>query len=183
MGKPLFDRKPATDFGAAALVIDFKEDLSSFERLAAAVEQDLSALDEEQMPKSWRNAPVSGHLEFGFSAQQPHVVTLSGTVEAAVDAVCQRCLQPFGVTLSTDLRYLLQPSGESVQDEDGFDTWEIDDPALCAADVVDEALVMALPLSARHERKDCTAVDTETVSTEEMTRPFANLREQMARDD
>ena len=183
MGNPLFDRKSASDFGAAGLVIDFQEKLDSFDRLAAAVEEDLSALDAEQMPESWRNASVSGHLEFGFSAQQPHVATLSGNVEAEVDAVCQRCLEPFAVSLSSDLNYLLQPSGESVQEQEGFDTWEIDEPTLCAADIVDEALVMALPLSARHERENCTAVDAVSAPAEETTRPFANLREQMARDD
>ena len=183
MGNPLFDRKSASDFGAAGLVVEFKEKLGSFDRLAAAVEQDLSALDAVQIPENWRDAPVSGRLEFGFSAQQPHVVTLSGSVEADVDAVCQRCLEPFAVSLSPDLRYLLQPSDESVLPEDGFDTWELDEPTLRAADIVDEVLVMALPLSARHEREICTAVDTDSAPAGETTRPFAKLREQMAQDD
>lgn len=183
MGNPLFDRKSVSDFGAAGLVIDFKENVDSFERLAAAVEEDLSALDAGQMPKNWRNALVSGHVEFGYSAEQPQAVTLSGNVEASVDAVCQRCLEPFAVTLATDIHYLLQPSGETVQGQEGFDTWEIDEPTLSAADIVDEVLVMTLPLSARHDPENCTAVDTDTVPAEETTRPFANLREQMTRDD
>ena len=183
MGNPLFDRKSASDLGAAGLVIDFNEKLGSFERLAAAVEKDLSALDAGQRPESWRDAPVSGHLAFGFSAEQSHVATLTGSVGAQVDAVCQRCLEPFAVTLSAPIGYLLQPSGEAVCDQEGFDTWELDEPTLRAADLVDEVLVMTLPLSARHEREDCKAVDTKPVPAEEMTRPFADLRAQMAEDD
>ena len=104
-------------------------------------------------------------------------------VEAEVGAVYQRCLEPFAVSLSSDLQYLLQPSGESVLEQEGFDTWEIDEPTLRAADIVDEVLVMALPLSARHEGETCTAVDANSAPAEEMTRPFADLRAQMARDD
>ena len=183
MGNPLFDRRAASELGAARLSIDFEEEISSFDRLSAAVASDLSALEDDQAPKNWRESRVSGRLVFGFAAQQPRVATLTGHVNATVDAVCQRCLEPFSVGLSAELKFLFPAPGEDAQGQDGFDVWELDEPTFRPVDIIDEVLVMAMPISARHDKEDCAAAGSEPAAAEETTRPFANLREQMAQED
>ncbi|MDJ0759714.1 MAG: DUF177 domain-containing protein [Woeseiaceae bacterium] len=143
----------------------------------------MSALDDGQMPENWRESVVSGELVFGFAAQQPQAVTLTGHVDATVDAVCQRSLEPFSVPLSAELKLLLQAPGDDAPDLDGFDVWELEETTFRPVDIVDEVLVMAMPMIARHDVADSAQAEPEAELAEETTRPFADLRKQMDRED
>lgn len=180
MGNPLFDRSAPSELSAAGQVIDFSEEISSMGRLEAAVESDLAALDAAKRPAGWRSALASGRLNFGFSASQPGIPSLEIAIEATVDGVCQRCLAPLRIALQVESRFLLVGVGDRVQDEDGTETWELDEATVRPIDIVDEALVMALPLSARHE--DCETGIVDEAIPEDTIRPFADLRSQMEKD-
>jgi uncharacterized metal-binding protein YceD (DUF177 family) len=63
----------------------------------------------------------------------------------------------------------------------GYEIWELDDEYLRPADIVEETLIMALPLVARHEDdKSCQLkAGPAAAEREDVTRPFADLRSQM----
>jgi uncharacterized metal-binding protein YceD (DUF177 family) len=185
MGNPLRERRSAADLAADAQVIEIAEKISDFEQLSAIVEADLAALDADRMPTAWRDSPVKGRLEFGFADAQQMLPKASCRVGVTVDAVCQRCVGAFQLPLVVEADLLLL---ELEQDADGFDeleVWELEESLLRPQDIVEELLIMALPFSAMHvDSGSCKALSPEAKEgTEEMTTPFAALRDQMAQDN
>ena len=180
MGNPLRDRRPLAELADKRQVIEIAEKISDFERFAGIVEADLAALDPDKLPRDWRDSAVTGRLSFGYLDAQQQVVTLEGEVAATVDAVCQRCLEPFRLALSVALRVLPVTTGHSAMGGEGFDVWELDDATLRPADIVEEALIMAMPLSAMHDTADtCREFDATASDTSQTTRPFATLKAQI----
>jgi len=177
MGNPLRDRRPVADLAARGQVIEIADKIGSFDRLARIVEADLSALDPDKIPRGWRDAEVVGRLRFGFADAQQRVVVLEGSIEVTVDAVCQRCLEPLRLPLYAELRLLPTIPGQHVAAGAGFDVWELEDDSVRPADIVEEVLIMAMPLSATHDAADdCTGVTGLAQDETRTTRPFATLK-------
>jgi len=183
MGNPLRDRHTAAEWAAARQVIEIAEKLSGFERLASIVEADLAALDADKMPLGWRDSIIVGELAFEFADAQRKVPAVRCRLSASVDAVCQRCLQPFRLPLETESSLLLLALDESAEGYEDHEVWEMEENTLRPQDIVEELLVMALPLSARHvDSASCKALSAAADEQEEMTKPFAALRAQMLKD-
>ncbi|MGB5688638.1 MAG: YceD family protein [Woeseiaceae bacterium] len=185
MGNPLRERRSAADLAAGAQVIEIAEKVGDFEQLSAIVEADLAALDADRMPTGWRDSAIKGSLEFGFADAQQVLPKVRCRVGVTVDAVCQRCVEAFRLPLEVDVELLLL---EFEQDADGFEefeVWELEDILLRPLDLVEELLIMALPFSAMHvDSASCKALSPPVKeSAEEMTTPFAALRDHMAQDN
>ena len=179
MGNPLTDRRPPRELAAHRQVIEIAGKLGEFERLCDAVSADLDTLEAGSRPGDWRSAEVTGRLEFGFADERQDLPVMVGDAQTTVYAVCQRCLEPMRLTLKSELRLLLAEA-----ELDGFETWEVEGSTIRPLDVVDEALVMALPMSAVHtESERCKPMTATKVVAEEKTRPFAALRARMDRSD
>ena len=175
MSNPLQERRAPQELAASGQVIEFTNKISDFEQLTTIVAADLSALDPDKLPPDWRDAIVAGQLNFGFLGAQSAVPTLTGQVKATIFAVCQRCLEPVALPLIADLQ-LLFGDGERVE---GFEVWELDGNDICPADLVEEALIMAIPFVAMHEDDaNCVKADASD-EVEKMTLPFADLKAQM----
>jgi uncharacterized metal-binding protein YceD (DUF177 family) len=185
MGNPLHQRRTAADWAADSQVIEIAEKLSGFEQLSAIVEADLAALDADRMPADWRNSSVAGRLEFGFADAQQMLPIVRCMARVEVDAVCQRCLQPFRLPLEVETDLLLLEFEQAVDGYEEYEIWELEEPLLRPLDIVEELLVMALPFAAMHlESAACKALSPAVEqSAVEMTTPFAALREQMAQDE
>ena len=187
MGDPLRDRCPPRNWAAAQQVIEISNEIGHFDQLAEIITADLSALDAAKIPANWREYPVTGTLKFGFADAQHEVAALDISLEARVMAVCQRCLQPFDLPVATSLKLLLSGPADDIAECDGYEVWEFPEETVSPIDIVDEALVMALPLAAMHEdADDCVEIEAQNEATiestmvdERMTRPFAALRAQM----
>lgn len=179
MSDPLRDRRAASELAANEQVIEISNKIGDFERLSQAIEQDLATLSAADRPGGWRDAAVSGRLAFGFDDGGARAAMLEGRVGTTVTGVCQRCLAPFTWPLDIALRLVFAEPGGPVEAGPEYEVWELDEPTLCPIAVVDEALVMALPLSAKHDEGSCR-VDVEPQDAgEETTRPFASLRARM----
>jgi len=179
MGNALTQRRTPAELAASGQTIEIADKISGFERLAGIVEADLAALDEGQAPPDWREAQVTGRMTFAFADDGGRLPLLRGRASTTVYAVCQRCIRPMKLTLDVPLEYLLA-DGQL----EGFEVWELDGPTLRPVDLVDEALVMAIPLSVVHvDRDDCRHMTTEAGEAEDRTRPFAALRAQMEKTD
>ena len=181
MSNPLRTRRTAAEWAAAGQVIDITEKLKGFEGLASVVEADLAALDDAKRPVNWRDSSVTTKLKFGFVGADKTVPVVQCEVAATVDAVCQRCLEPFRLPLEVDAKLLLLTLEETVEGYDEYEVWELGDATLQPLDIVEELLIMALPFAAMHaESAACKALTAAVADdNEEMTKPFAALREQM----
>ncbi len=185
MGNPLRERRSAAEWSAGSQVIEIAEKVSDFEQLAGIIEADLAALDADKIPAAWRDAVVSGQLEFGYADARRTLPTVRCQVEVTVDAVCQRCLEAFRLPLETEADLLLLALEQDADGYDDYEVWELEDKLLQPQTIVEEMLIMALPFAAMHtESSACKALTPGTAaSDEEMTTPFAALREQMAQDN
>ena len=180
MGNPLRDRRPLAELADIGQVIEITEKIGDFERLAGIVEADLAALDPDKLPRGWRDSVVTGRLAFGFLDAQRQVVVLEGEVAVAVDMVCQRCLGPFQLDLRCELKLLPVKYRDSTCADGVFDVWELDDDIVCPADIVEEALIMAMPLSAMHDSAEaCREFEVAASDTARTIRPFATLKAQL----
>ena len=183
MGNPLRVRRPVAELAAKGQVIEIADKIGSFEQLAGIVEADLATLDPDKIPRDWRDSVVTGRLEFGFADAQMRLPSLEGEVGVTLDAVCQRCLEPFRLTLSAELRLLPTTVEQGPAGGDDFELWELDDDTVCPAEIVEEALIMAMPLSAMHDAAEaCGGYEPADEQAEQTTRPFAALREQLEQD-
>jgi len=177
------------ELAARRQLIEIKENILSFERLAAAIAADLESLDGRLYPQGWRDATVSGELRFDFAAARGNVPLLQGWLAVTVAAVCQRCLQAFELPLQLELRLVISAAGAAVLAPgaaDDFEVWELQEELLRPVDLVDEVLVMALPFAAMHDgNTECAGMqvvaDAAIPEAGHMTTPFADLKTQMAR--
>ena len=184
MGNPLHLRRTPIDFAENSQIIEIIEKVGDFKQLAAAVESDLAALDADKIPTGWRDRKVSGELRFGFADAQGRVPALEGELNATLDAVCQRCLEPLELPLTSNLRLVFL--GEQGREIDGeaYEVWELDGDELSIVELIEEALLMAIPFVAMHDGDaGCTAKAEAGAAEEKMTLPFANLKTQMQQED
>lgn len=125
-------------------------------------------------------------LRFGWADHGVRIPVLEGRVTATVPAVCQRCLRAMRLTLDEDLKLLLAGPQDTAAamvatDEDDQEVWEIDEASIRPLDIVEEVLIMAMPLAALHETGEGCEAKLPDVEVEvETTRPFAALRETLA---
>ena len=179
MGNALKDRRTPREFAASRQVIEIADKISEFERLSAYVETELAALDADRIPTDWGESRVCGRLAFRFADGREDLPLLEGHAATRVHTVCQRCLEPMELPLEVEL-HLLLADGEF----DDFEVWELDEATIRPVDIVDEALVMSIPMSVLHDDADrCEAATTTAQAVEEKIRPFAALREQMEQSD
>lgn len=190
MGNLLRDRRAPSELAVSGQVIEFREKINDFSRLAAIVEGDLETLDAARMPPDWRDAAISGRLTFGFADAQSGlgaegaVPMLQGRVAATLDAVCQRCLEPFQLPLAAELRLLFAEDASAGIAGDGFEVWELEEDKLRLLDLVEEALIMALPLAAMHvDDTVCHEPGALEEKPGKKLRPFADLKSQMEQDE
>ena len=183
MGNPLRVRRPVSELAAKGQVFEIAEKIGSFRQLAGIVEADLATLDPDKIPQDWRDSPVTGRLEFGFADAQMQVARLEGEVAVTIDAVCQRCLEPFRYTLSAGFRLLPTTAGQGVSTATDFELWELDDETICPAEIIEEVLIMAMPLSAMQDDAEvCGGYEPADGQVEQTTKPFAELRAQLDKD-
>lgn len=184
MANPLLERAPPKAFAERGQIIEKQEKLELFPRLSGVVGDDLRRLD--AVPAAWRQSPVAIRLAFGWADTERELPVLEGHAAAEIPVVCQRCLEPFELTLETDLRLMFNGPGRSVDESLDYEVWELDEPLLRPLDVIDEALVMAMPLAATHESEaDCGPLAGQAKAEEDETqvRPFADLRSKMRGSD
>lgn len=181
MGDLLRDRRTPREFAARSQRIDFSEKINEFEQLATAVGRDLARLDAARMPSGWRDSPVVGWLSFGFADARETLPALEGLVEASIDAVCQRCLEPFRLPLRIELRLLFADDSPQRRYGEDWEVWDTAETPLCPLDLLGEVLVMAMPLAPKHSDmsmcRPTGASDDEKAAL--TTRPFAGLRARM----
>lgn len=137
-------------------------------------------------PRGWRQAPVAIRLAFSWADVDRLLPRVTGRVSARMATVCQRCLEAFEIPIAADIDMLLTVPGAKLQDHaqaGDIEIWELDRERVRLADLVEESLVMAMPLAPVHESKEaCGPLVRDIAEIEEtMTRPFADLRAQMKR--
>lgn len=129
----------------------------------------------------------SANVELHFSVDEQKRFRIDGTIGARVDLICQRCLQPY------DCRLAAQPKLAVLVEEEraAMLPTELDplvvDQFLAPAVLVEDELILALPLIPRHEEECCSVPVNARTGAEsppgETRRPFAGLGRLLRRND
>jgi uncharacterized protein len=83
--------------------------------------------------------------------------------QAAVDLVCQRCLEPFRHELAEHVQVVLADADAlPATTPDGFEPFELEGGRLRPAQLIEDELIVAIPLVPRHPRiEDCGSLARE----------------------
>jgi uncharacterized metal-binding protein YceD (DUF177 family) len=186
MANPLLDDVLPRDLAERGQVFEIKEEVGKFSRLVEIIEKDLSTTVGSDAPRGWRQAPVAIRLAFSWADVDRLLPRVSGRVTVRLATVCQRCLEAFELPVAADIDMLLIAAGPELQEPalaGDVELWEMEKERVRLVDLVEESLVMAMPLAPMHESKDaCGSLVRDMAEIEEsVARPFANLRAQMER--
>ena len=183
MSDPLRERRSPRDWAALGQVIETTIELRSFPQLAGIVAGDLARLPAGEAPADWRASPVVHELAFGWHGRGRRMPVLEGRVTARVPAVCQRCLAPFTLVLARDLRLMFAENEADVPDAGDYEVWETEEATIRPLDVIEETMIMAIPLSAMHNSAECRAPGQEEAPGPDRVRPFADLKSRMRQEE
>ena len=83
---------------------------------------------------------------------------ITGSVSATVEVVCQRCLEPLSLELADTIQLaLVESESESQSDslEAAWDPWVVDGPKISIASLLEEQLMLCMPLVSYHRDERC----------------------------
>ena len=159
--------------------------ISDFKEFANIIEKDLAALDSNEFPIMWKDNEIIGEIKFDLAGTENCFPIMIGNFTANIFAVCQRCLGLMETKVQVKPKIALVELGQSIDYLDEFEIWELSEPTLKPFEVVEELLIMALPLSLMHnDSSKCSAflsyLDDE--KKQNLVRPFATLRSQLEKN-
>ena len=93
-------------------------------------------------------------VSFEFVRNEFDMPMLVGHLQASLDLECQRCLRPIPTPMELDFRLMIDASDEIVR-QSSLDTLYSDDGYIDITEVVEDELILALPLVAMHEDTAC----------------------------
>ncbi|USZ14169.1 YceD family protein [Moraxella sp. FZFQ2102] len=136
-----------------------------------------------EMPRLSEQTVGAGALSVVADLQKTDgVLWLNYTVTGAVDVGCQRCLEPMSFDLSGAYRLALLQSEDEIAKTDGEEFVLIDELGESARrllpikELLEDELMLALPLSPRHDDCDLLIESVgDEIEEEESENPFAAL--------
>lgn len=121
-------------------------------------------------------------FEFAYNAYQH--AAISGHYCADLTVECQRCLEPMGRTIDQDFSLLIDASEEDIQSFD-VDTVYTSDGFLDVFEVIEDELILALPIISMHEDTACNRYllfEPEEVQAVAKNNPFEVLKQLKGKD-
>lgn len=185
MANALFHRSSLALLAECGQIIEYKGDISDFPRLHEILDAENARAPGNGPPEDWRVAPVDIKLDFGWAGSDARIPVVSGRALARVTAMCQRCLEWFQLDLDAPMNLAFASSAAEVDLTDGcadYEVWELGEDIVRPIDLVEESLVMAMPLAPAHDAEECRAFDDGGSENDGPSlRPFADLRSQLAK--
>lgn len=140
--------------------------------------QGVIALDElNRLTGMLKSDQAEVEVKFSFSDSEYDRSMVKGHVVAELSIECQRCLKPVLQLVELDFELLIDASDNIVQTS-GVDTLYSEDGNIDMYDVVEDELILGLPLVALHESGRCNEywhVSDDVVKETERENPFLVL--------
>ena len=118
-------------------------------------------------------------LQFEFSRNEFDVPIIAGQLQTSLELQCQRCLQALEMPMKLDFRLMIDASDELLRDS-SEETLYSDDGYVDLYELVEDELILAIPLVALHEDSGCNeywpAAEAQTEAGAQ-DNPFAVLRQ------
>ena len=108
---------------------------------------------------------------------------IAGKLNANIEVLCQRCLQPLEQSIVDDINLVLVGQEEDASGlEEKYDPWVCKEHKLNLCDLVEEQLILALPIVSVHSDPNCLEkleyrlAGTREDCEQEVQNPFEELR-------
>ena len=161
--------------------------LGKTDRLAGFV-RDMLARCAGDIPADWEQWPLDVELEFEprRTGRSTPVPAVSGRATTVLPVTCERCLGPAELELTAEVAFLLPEEESTGETLPGFEVWPTEGRGVRLLDLVEEELLLAMPLALGHEdesqcgdlmsdyRADGTAGSAGPVAKTQ--RPFGDLK-------
>jgi uncharacterized protein len=127
------------------------------------------------------------HAKLVFERDERRAVTIHSELEVEVKMVCQRCLELVALPIRSECHYAVVKEGADTQSlPKGYDVLEVGEDPLDLMTLVEDELLLALPIVPAHAPEECqqpAGVETPESSEDEVSRsnPFSVLA-QLKRD-
>ncbi len=97
------------------------------------------------------------HVKVNFDVDELGLVSISGNGSATVTLICQRCTDTFEQKLELDFLFSPVKNEDAAEDLPSYyDAIELDENGeVNLRELVEDELILAIPLIPRHELKDC----------------------------
>lgn len=152
--------------------IDIRKDAKFKRKLAFQVPLEVMTRVLESTPKSFGVADVS--IQFDRDVQGYAYIDLE--VQVTIVLECQRCLDDAEFPLT--LKQRLSPVDSAVEASElaeGVEPAQAIDGQVDVKDIIEDEILLAIPMHPKHDAVDCKASFDETKIEEERQMPFTNL--------
>ena len=125
--------------------------------------------------------------KFVFEKDERRAVVIHSEIDVEVKMVCQRCLELVTLPIHSECSYAVVKEGANTQSlPKGYDVLELGEDPLDLLALIEDELLLALPIVPTHDPKECqqpAGADEPEPSVDEVTRsnPFSVLA-QLKRD-
>lgn len=126
--------------------------------------------------------PITYSLD--FTKDEAHRVVIKGTVEAVLPMQCQRCLTLTTITISSDVHLAIVKTEEQAEAlPEGLEPLLMAEDTVSLASVIEDEVLLALPLVVLHESGSCPAsakladINAQFKMSDERKTPFASLKD------
>ncbi len=130
--------------------------------------------------------PESGPFTVSFKFEpQRELVLVNGTVSGNIRVRCERCLESMRVAVDSDVRVALANGNSTDEPPDGYEIITMTDGQIRLVDLVEDEVLLAVPLVARHVDGQCGTLAglleqlRASATDETKSSPFAGLDELM----
>lgn len=121
---------------------------------------------------------VEAELEFFWDEQKRLRVT--GQISAQMEIICQRCMEPMPLSIEVPVdAAVVWDEQQATQLSSELEPWIGKNERINAHELLEDELLLALPIMPAHEQKDCKGLASFTTQPYEETgdrqKPFADL--------
>jgi uncharacterized protein len=164
---------------------DYFVDAVAMAGVGSAVDRSFADADLPRLSEVAAGASVvRARLRFSQFDGRP---AIDGRVQARVTLTCQRCMGPVDVEIEDDVHVLIVAE-ERADEPGGYEPVVADAARLDLRWLVEDQLLLALPLVPKHDDEQCSAIEQddqdaavtdEEVEPPSVQKPFQNLRDMM----
>lgn len=124
-------------------------------------------------------------LDFGVDIQGLQYI--AGEAKVDVELICQRCMQPFKYALSSQINLSpVKDDSTALMLPGDYEPLMLKDEPIELVEMIEEELILSMPLVALHKPKACTIHIKSTESLPKKANPFEilkSLKDNLATDD
>jgi uncharacterized metal-binding protein YceD (DUF177 family) len=181
MSNPLSSIVSITKPISGVYSVDFQCKIKDFEKLSQVIASDLEHLENPEDDDAWLNQLIDIRLKIknvNLGISMPHV---SGEIRTSFFLACQNCLQAITKKIELPINLILCDRDREDDSNNKYDYWEILGDSISMHNLIEEILILSVPLYTKHEADIECLVFTETKVTdgETMHSPFSDLKNQL----